>query len=124
MANVGAEMLIPHMRDLLKTIQGLEKSTGMTRATRIDETRRLLTINSLMKCVVKKDILDVQLMDQPITGNGEAEDHSDSRRLDDRIEGLIVINTRLLRIPANDRESFVARKSAIRMEFVFKNLLS
>jgi hypothetical protein len=41
---------------------------------------------------MKEGVLDVELMDRPVTGEGEGEDNADSGELDDGAEGLVIVH--------------------------------
>jgi hypothetical protein len=56
----------------------------------VDEARRLLTVDILIKSAMKEGILDVQL----VNGPRSRDDDADRGRLDDRAECLIKINSR------------------------------
>lgn len=67
----------------------------------IDETRRLLIIDDILKVVVKKHILHVQLVNRPRARDEDAQYSLDHCRLDDGSESLVVIDDVLLRETSN-----------------------
>jgi hypothetical protein len=91
-AEVGGEALVPSARCLLQAIEGLAKKAHVIRSRGIDETCRLLTVNCLIKSTMKKSVLDVELMNRPGAGGGDAEHSPNSRRFDNRTERLIVVD--------------------------------
>lgn len=70
---------------------------------------------------IKKDILDIELMDGPRAGDGKAKNNSNGGWFDDWAECLVKINVGLLRVVANNPSSLVASKRAIGIEFVLKD---
>jgi hypothetical protein len=61
---------------------------------------------------VEEGILDVELMDRPVPGEGEGEDGANSGELDDGTEGLVVIHSGAL--------GLVAVEGAVRGKLVAK----
>jgi hypothetical protein len=56
-------------------------------------------------------------------GDGDAEDDANHGRFDNRTEGLVKVNARLLRKAADYPPSLVPSKAAIRVELVLENPL-
>jgi hypothetical protein len=50
----------------------------------------LVAVDSLRQSAVEEGILDVELMDRPVSGGGEGEDVANGGKLDDGAEGLVV----------------------------------
>jgi hypothetical protein len=72
------------------------KAAHIVWAASVDEARRLLTIDLLVKIAVEEGILDVELMNRPGSRDGDAEDDADRGGLDDGAEGLVEVDPRLL----------------------------
>ena len=97
----------------------------MVRVSRVNKAwRLLLTVDGLLQVSVKKGVLHVQLVDQPAPGSGDAEDDADRRRLDDRVERLIVVDAVALSEAANNPASLVTGKRTIGVEFMLINPLA
>jgi hypothetical protein len=50
---------------LFEAIKRLSQVANMGRMGRVNEARGLVTVNGLIKMIVKESILDIQLMDRP-----------------------------------------------------------
>jgi hypothetical protein len=96
----------------------------MLRTSGVDEARRLLAVDHLIKIAMKKGVLDVQLMNRPSTRGGDAEDDTDHGGLDDGAESLIEINSRLLGETANNLASLVASETTIGSKFMLEDPFS
>uniref|UniRef100_J3N9D8 Uncharacterized protein n=1 Tax=Oryza brachyantha TaxID=4533 RepID=J3N9D8_ORYBR len=70
---------------------------------------------------VEESILDVELVDGPVAGDGEAEDDSDDCRLDDGTKSLVVVDAELLQVSANHPTHLEPSKGAICMKLEFEN---
>jgi hypothetical protein len=91
---------------------------------RIDETRRLLAVDSLVEVTVKEDVLHVKLVNRPGSGSGNAENSPDGRRFDHRTKRLIVVYAVLLGETANNPARLVTSETAVRVELVFEDPLA
>ena len=96
----------------------------MVRMSRVNKAWRLLTVDGLLQVSVKKGVLHVHLVDRPTPGSGDAEDDADHRRLDDRVERLIVVDAVALSEAANNPASLVTGKRTIGVEFMLINPLA
>jgi len=65
LTHVSGKTLEPRPRRLLQAVERALKKADMIRSSRINKTRRLLTVNSLLKMSMKKSILHVQLSNRP-----------------------------------------------------------
>jgi hypothetical protein len=122
--SIVSEALVPCTRSLLEAVEGLVEPTDMRRVCGVDKARRLLAVDHLVKIAMKEGILDIQLMNRPSTGDGDAEYDADRGGLDNGAECLIIINTRLLREPTNNPSCLVASKSTVRGELVLEDPFS
>ena len=59
----------------------------------VDKAGGLAAIDSLRQGAVEEGILDVELMDRPVPGEGEGENGANSGELDDGAEGLVVVHS-------------------------------
>jgi len=124
LSKIGGEPLVPCARRLLETIERSLQETHMVRVSRVNKAWRLLTVDGLLQVSMKKSVLHVQLVDRLAPGSGDAEDDADRRRLDDRVERLIVVDAVALSEAANNPASLVTGKRTIRVEFVLINPLA
>jgi hypothetical protein len=69
---------------------------------------------------MEEGILDIELMDRPVAGEGEGEDDANSGELDDRAEGLIVVHSGALGEAPKDPTGLVAVEGAILGQLVVK----
>jgi hypothetical protein len=97
----------------LQSVQGLLQVANMVGASKVDEARRLLAVDRLVKVSVKKSVLHVQLVNGPGTGSGDVEDCPDGRRFDHRAESPVVVDAVLLGEAANDLACLVPSKSTV-----------
>ena len=109
---------------LLKSIEGLVKQADVLGARRVDEAGWLLTMNHLIKVTMKKGVLDIQLMNWPSMGDGDAEYNADRSRFDNRTKSLVVVNTRLLGESTYDPPGLVPSKTAISAKLVLEDPLA
>jgi hypothetical protein len=73
---------------------------------------------------VEEGILDVELMDRPVPGEGEGEDDANDGELDDEAEGLVVVHSRTLGEAPKDPTGLVAVEGAVRGQLVAKEPLA
>ena len=59
--------LVPSAGSLLEPVQGARKQANMLRTSVVDEPRRLLAIDLLLKMTMEERVGDVHLMNQPCT---------------------------------------------------------
>jgi hypothetical protein len=59
LSNVCGEALVPRPRGQLEAVEGALKKTDGVGACRVDEARRLLTVDRLMQVTMKKGILHI-----------------------------------------------------------------
>ena len=72
------------------------KLTHHTRVSGLDETDGLAAVHRLGQSVVKKGILDVQLVGRPIPQERKGEDGSDSGALHNKAKGIVVVRAKAL----------------------------
>jgi hypothetical protein len=73
---------------------------------------------------MEEDVLDVELMDRPILGEGEGEDGADGGELDDGAGGLVIVHSRALGEAPKDPTGLVAVEGAVRSQIVAKEPLA
>jgi hypothetical protein len=57
--------LVPGPWSLFEAVEGLVQTTHIVQTPGVNEARRLLTIDLLVKVAMKKGILDVELVNRP-----------------------------------------------------------
>jgi hypothetical protein len=62
---------------------------------------------------VEEGILDVELMDRPVPGEGEGEDDANGGELDDGAEGLVVVHSGALGEALKDPTGLIAVEGAV-----------
>jgi hypothetical protein len=80
------------LRRLLEAVQGAVQPADQIRMSGGDEAGGLAVVDRLRQSAVEEGILDVELMDCPIPGEGEGEDDANCGELDDGAEGLVVVH--------------------------------
>jgi hypothetical protein len=72
---------------------------------------------------VKEDILDVLLVDRPVSREGKGEDGPNGGELDNKTKGLVVVHSGALSETPKDPTILVPIQGAVRLEFVAKDPL-
>jgi hypothetical protein len=72
---------------------------------------------------LEEGILDAELMDRPVPGEGEGEDGANGGELDDEAEGLVVVHSGALGEASKDPTSLIAVEGAVRGQLVEKEPL-
>jgi hypothetical protein len=62
----------------------------------VDEIGGLAEVDRLRQSAMEEGILDIELMDRPVPGEGEGEDDANDSEHDDGDEGLVVVHSRAL----------------------------
>jgi hypothetical protein len=113
LAKERGESLVPRPGSLLEPVQGLLEQADVVGSGRVDETRRLLAVDSLLKVTMKESVLHIELVKRPATRRGNTQDRLNGRRFDNRTEGLVVVDTSLLVVAVNHPAGLVTGKSTI-----------
>jgi hypothetical protein len=82
--------------------------TDQIRVSGVDEAGGLAVVDSLRQSAMEKGILDVELMDRPVSGEGEGEDGTNDGELDGGAEGLVVVYSGALGEAPKDPTDLVA----------------
>ncbi|XP_044374846.1 BTB/POZ and MATH domain-containing protein 2-like [Triticum aestivum] len=114
----GREPGEPRTRCLFEAVQRLVEEAHVLGVVRVDETRRLLTVDSLGETPVEKGVVDVHLMDRPVARGSNGEDDADRGGLDDGRERLVEVHARSLGEPAQYPACFVPFERPVRLELV------
>jgi hypothetical protein len=69
---------------------------------------------------MEEGILDIELMDRLVAGEGEGEDDADSGELDDGAEGLVIVHSGALCEATKDPTGLIAIEGAVRGQLVAK----
>ena len=121
---MGGESLKPSARCLFQAVERLPEKTDGVRLRGVDETRRLLAEHLLRQMTVEEHILDVKLMNRPVTRERKREHCANGGWLDDRAESFIKINTFTLRESSQDPPCLVPIKRTIGLQLVTENPLA
>ena len=106
---------------LLESIQGFGEEAHVVGTGGVDEPRRLLAVNLLLKKTVQECVVHIHLMHGPVS---MCSDGADCGRLDDGAERLVEVNAGLLREPADHPPRLVPLQRAICTEFMAKQPLA
>lgn len=72
---------------------------------------------------MEKVILDVQLVDHPVLGEGKGENSLNDDKLDDRTKGIVVVHSGALSEASKNPTSLAAIDRAVRGELVLEDPL-
>jgi len=78
-------------------MQRLVQATDKVWMGGILKTRRLHTVYCLSESAMQEGVLDIKLMNKPLTGESQGKHRANSGRLHHWAEGLQKVHTRLLR---------------------------
>jgi hypothetical protein len=78
---------------LLEVVHGAVQPTYQIQTREVNEASGLAAADSLCQSVVEEGILDIELMNRPVLGDGKGENGPDGGELDDGAESLIVVNS-------------------------------
>ena len=70
---MGGEATVPSPRGLLEAIERFVEAADVVQAGAVNETSRLRTIDRNIECPVEKGIVDVKLMNGPLTRDSKTE---------------------------------------------------
>jgi hypothetical protein len=115
--------VVPCSQHLLQAVEGLVEPTHLLRVSRVNKAGWLTAINYLGECDMEEGVLDVKLVHSPTRGDIQSRHNLDGDRLDDRVEGLIIVHTGALSEPPEDPTNLVPAKRVIRLDLVLKDHL-
>jgi hypothetical protein len=122
--HVRSEATVPGPWRLLEAVEGAIQPADQVRTSFVDESGGLAAVDSLYQSVVEEGILDVELMDRPVPGEGEGEDGANSGELDDEAEGLVVVYSGALGEAPKDPTGLVAVEGVVRGKLVAEEPLA
>lgn len=96
----------------------------MIRCRGVDKARWLLAVDGLVEVAMEERVLDIQLVDKPVTRGGEAGDDADRCWFDDWAERLVVVDAGALGVAAHDPMGLVTSKGAIGVVLVLEDPLA
>jgi hypothetical protein len=121
---VGGKATVPCPWRLLEAVQGLVQPADQIWTVSVDEASGLAAVDSLRQSAMEEGILDIELMDRPVVGEGEGEDRANSGELDDGAEGLVVVHSGALGEAPKDPTGLVVVEGAVRGQLVVKKPLA
>jgi hypothetical protein len=87
----------------------------------IGETHGLAAVDSLSEGVMEEGILHIELLNRLVMGDSNGEHRAQGGRLHNRVESLIVVDSRALSETPKDPASLVAIKGPIGVELVHED---
>jgi hypothetical protein len=90
----------------------------------VDETGGLALVDRLRQGAMEEGILDIEVMDRSVSGEGEGEDGANGGELDDEAEGLVVVHSRAMGEAPKDPTGLVAVEGAVRCQLMAKEPLA
>jgi hypothetical protein len=121
---VGGEVAVPGPRCLLEAVERAVQAADQIRVSGIDEAGGLAAVDSLRQSAMKEGVLNVELMERPVPGEGEGEHDANDGELDGGAKSLIVVYTRALAKAPKDLAGLVAVEGAVRRQLVAKDPLT
>jgi hypothetical protein len=116
--------VVPCSQCLLRAVEGLVEPTHLLRVSRVNKAGWLTAINYLGECDMEEGVLDIELVHSPTRGDIQSRHNLDGDRLDDRVEGLIIVHTGALSEPPEDPTNLVPAKRVICLDLVLKDPLT
>jgi hypothetical protein len=109
---------------LLEAVEGAIQTTNQVRVSGVDEAGGLVAVDSLRQSAMEEGVLDVELVDRLVLGEGEGEDDTDGGELDDGARGLMIVHSRALGEAPKDPAGLIAIEGAVRSQLVAKEPLA
>ncbi|CAL9000681.1 unnamed protein product [Prunus brigantina] len=106
--------------NLFESIEGLVESTYSVLPL-LAKTRRRFHVYHFMQIAMKKGILNVQLMDEPVASSSNSQQIAEGSEFGCRRKGFLAVNALNLSVSFSNKASFVAFNGAIRLVFDFVN---
>jgi hypothetical protein len=100
------------------------QATDQVRVSRAGEAHGLVAKDRLGESVVKEGIFYIELLNGPGMGESCGEHHANSGQFYNRVEGLVVVDSRALSKTPKDPTGLVAIKSPISTELVCEDPLA
>ncbi|GMQ07576.1 hypothetical protein CsSME_00051714 [Camellia sinensis var. sinensis] len=89
LSDSGLKVIIPSTRGLLQTIQRTLKTTNLPKE--MGKAKGRTYVNLLCEMTIKKSILNIHLIEIPMTNNSNKNQSTDSSHLGNRGKGLFII---------------------------------
>ena len=84
---------------------------------RVNKTRRLFHVDLFSKNAIEEGIMNIMLMNLPISQNHDRENQSDGDLLNNWTEGFRIINIFLLGKTSSNKACFIVLNTTINMTF-------
>jgi hypothetical protein len=121
---IGSKSIVPSPGYLLEPIQGLAQMIDQVRVSRVGKARGLAAENCLRESVVEEDILHIELLNGPVTGDSSGEHRVNSEQFYNWAESLNVVDSRALSETPKDPTGLVAIKGPVSTELVHEDPLA
>jgi hypothetical protein len=108
---------------LLLAIEGLVELAHQLRVRGVNEVGELRAVDGIRECAMEEGILNVELVHGPTPKDSQSQHSPDGGRLDDGVEGLIVVHPGALSEAPEDPTSLISIKRVIRLELVLEDPL-
>jgi hypothetical protein len=97
--------VVPCSRRLLHAVEGLVELAHQLRVRRVNEAGMLRAVDHLGECAVEEGVLDVKLVHGPTPEDSQSQHSPDGGKLDDGVEGLIVVHPGVLSEPQRTQQA-------------------
>lgn len=88
--------IVPCPWCLFKAIEGPLEETNIIWFGLVNKIRRLVHVDSLVKIAMEEGVLDVELVERPVTRGGNTEHGTDGSQFNHGDECLVIIDAKLL----------------------------
>jgi hypothetical protein len=99
--------VVSSSQHLLQSIEGLVEKAHRLRVGGVNETGGLEVVDRLDECVMEEGSLDVELVHGPTPGNRQSQHSPNGGRLDDGVEGLVIVHPTALGETLENQRSVV-----------------
>jgi hypothetical protein len=117
----GGKAVVPHSWCLLQAVEELFEPAHQMRVCGVTEASDLRVVDDLRECAMEEGILDAELLHEPTPGYSQSQHSSDGGRLDNGVEGLIIVHPKALSEPLKDPTCLVPVKTTILLELVLED---
>lgn len=106
---------------LLQAIEGLGEAIDVMRLGGVDESSGIKTVHLFVQRAVQERVRHIKLVNRPVARRGEGQHGADGGGLDDRREGLAIVDVVALPEAAHDPACLVTLKGSVGLVLVLEH---